>query len=160
MSEETISCLECGSQNVEEFKEHLDYIFCKRCGTVRRKCIGTINRKTDVYIVSDGNENYHTRHGQRADIKSVVYKPPFTIIKWSDGETTKVKISGDDDFRKDYGLAMAVCRRLFGRAEFLRLVENAVIQEGTTLKEYEKKMEERRKKKEKAEKKALKLSKK
>ena len=64
-------------------------------------------------------------------IEKVIFNPPATIVMWSDGTKTVVKVhdygSGDvnSQFSKEYGLAMCVAKKFFGsRSQFLKAVEN------------------------------------
>lgn len=49
----------------------------------------------------------------RLYIKDVKYNPPATIVFWSDGTKTVVRCN-DDIWDKEKGLAMAICKRLYG----------------------------------------------
>lgn len=47
------------------------------------------------------------------NIKKVIFSPPATIVIWNDGDKTVVK-DHDEDFDKEKGLAMAICKKVFG----------------------------------------------
>lgn len=48
----------------------------------------------------------------------------YTIVEWSDGEKTKAGVN-DEEWDTEKGVAMAIARRLVGRGEFERLVNEA-----------------------------------
>lgn len=63
-------------------------------------------------------------------IEKVIFNDPATIVYWKDGTKTVVKANrsgkkkDQDEFREDYGLAMAIAKKYAGtRARFLRMVE-------------------------------------
>lgn len=47
-------------------------------------------------------------------INKVIYNPPATIVLWADGSKTVVKCSKYDDYDAEKGLAMALCKKMFG----------------------------------------------
>lgn len=47
-------------------------------------------------------------------IKQVIFNDPATIVVWSDDFKTVVKCQEGDTFDKEKGLAMAICKRLYG----------------------------------------------
>ena len=49
-------------------------------------------------------------------IEKVIFNEPATIVLWSDGSKTVVKCKEGEEFDPDVGLAMCVCKRLFGNA--------------------------------------------
>ena len=61
----------------------------------------------------------------RATPLRVIRNGPATIVFWKDGTKTVVKCH-DEDFDVEKGLAMALCRKVWGRAQtgrFLKKVE-------------------------------------
>lgn len=48
------------------------------------------------------------------DIKKVIFNDPATIVFWSDGAKTVVKCADFDIFDPEKGLAMAICKRVYG----------------------------------------------
>ena len=48
------------------------------------------------------------------DIKNVIFAPPATIVFWNDGTKTVVKCQEGDEFSKEIGLAMAICKKHYG----------------------------------------------
>ena len=50
---------------------------------------------------------------RNAEIKNVIFNGPCTIVQWSDGDKTIVKCE-NEDFDKEKGLAMAICKKFLG----------------------------------------------
>lgn len=48
------------------------------------------------------------------EIKDVIFNPPATVVLWKDGTKTVVKCQDGDEFSKEKGLAMAICKKAFG----------------------------------------------
>ena len=48
------------------------------------------------------------------DIVDVIFNDPATIIKWKDGTKTIVKCQPGDKYDKEAGLALAICKKVFG----------------------------------------------
>jgi hypothetical protein len=46
-------------------------------------------------------------------MRDIFYNAPYTTIKWADGTTTTVKAGKDDEFNKEYGLAMAIAKKYY-----------------------------------------------
>jgi hypothetical protein len=59
----------------------------------------------------------------------IIYQPDrgVTIVIWGDGSKTVVKCH-EDEFSKEFGFAMAVVKKLYGRGEFLKMIKNASVQ--------------------------------
>lgn len=49
----------------------------------------------------------------RLEIEKVIFNNPATIVFWSDGTKTVVKCA-NEEFDKEKGLAMAICKRVLG----------------------------------------------
>ncbi len=65
-------------------------------------------------------------------ITDIYYNAPHTTVKWSDGTTTTVAATNNEEFNKEFGLAMAMSRKYCEcmglknpRAGFKRMVNNA-----------------------------------
>ena len=53
--------------------------------------------------------------GIKNKIKDIVIgKQNQTVVKWSDGDTTVVKCNNEDDFCPEIGLAMCICKKIYG----------------------------------------------
>jgi len=66
----------------------------------------------------------------------IIYQPDrgVTIVIWGDESKTVVKCH-EDEFSKEFGFAMAVVKKLYGRGEFLKMIENASVQNANKKKE-------------------------
>ena len=49
-------------------------------------------------------------------IDKVIFNPPATIVFWKDGTKTVVKCADFDIWDPEKGLAMAICKRVYGEA--------------------------------------------
>ena len=66
------------------------------------------DKLTNVYHGrSNGKQSYYTK------IKRVIFSDPATIVFWEDGTKTVVK-AHNEEFDPEKGLAMAVCKRVYG----------------------------------------------
>lgn len=52
--------------------------------------------------------------GKELSISKVVFNPPATIIIWDDGTKTIVKCGKNDVYDQEKGIAMAICKKVFG----------------------------------------------
>lgn len=70
------------------------------------------------------------------DPMKIIYQPDrgVTIVIWGDESKTVVKCH-EDEFSKEFGFAMAVVKKLYGRGEFLKMIENASVQNANKKKE-------------------------
>lgn len=59
---------------------------------------------------------------------NVIFQGTHTVVVWDDGEKTVVNCF-DEEFDKEKGLAMALAKRFITRADFNRLVDNALVKE-------------------------------
>lgn len=48
------------------------------------------------------------------DIKNVIFNDPATIVFWSDGTKTVVKVQDGDEYDEEKGLAMAISKKALG----------------------------------------------
>lgn len=60
--------------------------------------------------------NYTTCTDELPEIKNVIFNDPATIVFWSDGTKTVVKCMEGKEFNTWDGLAMAICKKLFGKS--------------------------------------------
>lgn len=67
------------------------------------------------------NIPYHVTEDE-ATPKKIVRNGPATIVFWKDGTKTVVKCH-DEDYDPEKGLAMALCRKLWGRCQTERYVK-------------------------------------
>lgn len=54
-----------------------------------------------------------TRVNPYFGVKNIIFNGPATIVMWTDGTKTVVKCH-DEDFDKEKGLAMAICKKVMG----------------------------------------------
>jgi len=59
--------------------------------------------------------NYKTCTDELPEIKKVIFNDPATIVFWADGTKTVVKCMEGKEFNTWDGLAMAICKKLFGK---------------------------------------------
>lgn len=73
---------------------------------------------TSKYIASDTIATFtfmnNCFHFASMEISKVIFNPPATIVFWKDNEKTIVKCAEGDTFDQEKGLAMAICKKLFG----------------------------------------------
>jgi ribosomal protein L32 len=48
------------------------------------------------------------------DIERVIFNNPATIVMWEDGTKTIVKCGEDDKYDQEKGLAMCICKKVYG----------------------------------------------
>ena len=54
----------------------------------------------------------------------VIYSKKSTVVFWPDGTKTIVKCSKDDNYAPEFGVAMAIVKKVFGsRSAFMKVVE-------------------------------------
>lgn len=63
------------------------------------------------YVVNDISSDVEFRTG----IKKVIFNGPATIVIWVDGSKTVVKCAEGDGYSKFSGLAIAMCKRMYGK---------------------------------------------
>lgn len=72
-----------------------------------RECYGTVNwEPREVNMKQD--------HNRLPDIKNVIFNDPATIVFWSDGTKTVVKVQDGDEYDEEKGLAMAISKKALG----------------------------------------------
>ena len=72
-----------------------------------RECYGTVNwEPREVNMKQD--------HNRLPDIKNVIFNDPATIVFWSDGSKTVVKVQDGDEYNEEKGLAMAISKKALG----------------------------------------------
>lgn len=65
------------------------------------------------YVIKDRGDYMYTTKKEPAIVK-VIFNKPATIVYWADGTKTVVKCQDGDEFNKEVGLAMAVCKKALG----------------------------------------------
>lgn len=78
------------------------------------------------YVVNDISSAVEFRTG----IKKVIFNGPATIVIWVDGSKTVVKCAEGDRYSKFSGLAIAMCKRMYG-TDFKRIFNHFIPKEET-----------------------------
>ena len=79
-------------------------------------CYDEERRLFNMYINTKYvTRNYTTCTDELPEIKNVIFNDPATIVFWSDGTKTVVKCMEGKEFNTWDGLAMAICKKLFGK---------------------------------------------
>lgn len=68
----------------------------------------------------------------RAKPVKVIFNPPATIVFWEDGTKTVVKCSANDEFDPTMGLAMAMCKKMYGNTGSYNDIFRRFIPDSTT----------------------------
>ena len=76
------------------------------------------------YVVNDIYSDVEFRTG----IKKVIFNGPATIVIWVDGSKTVVKCAEGDGYSKFSGLAIAMCKRMYG-TDFKRIFNHFIPKE-------------------------------
>ena len=76
----------------------------------------TISNKTDYTKYSDKTVREIMKNTMRVpDIKDVIFNPPATIVLWADETKTVVKCQENEGkYSKEVGLAMCICKKVYG----------------------------------------------
>lgn len=86
----------------------------------------TWNGEDIKYVVNDISSDVEFRTG----IKKVIFNGPATIVIWVDGSKTVVKCAEGDGYSKFSGLAIAMCKRMYG-TDFKRIFNHFIPKEET-----------------------------
>ena len=65
-------------------------------------------------------ENYKPK------IVKVIYNDPATIVYWSDSSKTVVKCAKGDSFSQSAGLALCICKKIFGDQNYRNILKKYV----------------------------------
>lgn len=64
-------------------------------------------------------------------IKKVIFNNPATIVMWMDGTKTVVKCGKDDVYDPEKGLAMAICKKVFGnKGNYFNVFKKWLLKDG------------------------------
>ena len=64
---------------------------------------------TSRLLMADYHKNYSPK-----SIKKVIFNDPLTIVLWNNGDKTIVKCQEGDIYDPEKGLAMAICKYVYG----------------------------------------------
>ena len=95
----------------------------------------TKEEKEKMDYMFTGRQN--GKNASYTKIKRVIFSDPATIVFWEDGTKTVVK-AHNEDFDPEKGLAMAVCKRLYGD-KYHRVFKDAMksYEKETVIKDFE-----------------------
>lgn len=62
------------------------------------------------------------RYNGLPTIERVIFNDPATIVMWKDGTKTVVKCQNGEAFDQEKGLAMAICKKVYGLKEFKKFL--------------------------------------
>lgn len=68
----------------------------------------------ECFDLTKTKEAVNNMYGKPVTIKEVIFNKPATIVLWSDGTKTVVKVQGKSKFDKEKGLAMAISKKFLG----------------------------------------------
>ena len=68
--------------------------------------------RDDVIVTIDYGKFYTSQ--KYFEIKKVIFNDPATIVYWTDGSKTVVKVQDGDSFDQEKGLAMAFAKKALG----------------------------------------------
>ena len=88
-----------------------------------------VGTKLDIY--NDSIEEIFgvkTVKPNKFTIKKVIFNKPATIVFWADGTKTVVKCADFDSWDPEKGLAMAICKRVYGE-EFHKVFKDFMPEE-------------------------------
>lgn len=98
----------------------LDYI--RHCDIT----MNYINNTITLYLIfGNGRRTDMPVKHHSTVIKKVTFNGPATIVFWTDGTKTIVKCMEDEEFDPEKGLAMAICKRLYG-GKFHKTFKDAI----------------------------------
>lgn len=84
--------------------------------------------------------NYNKLYG-KCFIEEVIFNPPATVVYWKDGTKTVVKCKADEEFDYEKGLAMAICKKLYGNGyAFHKVFKKWIPEKDDTVKEEKKQL--------------------
>lgn len=74
------------------------------------------NRKLEIELAAAKAREVLTALSIRPEmmIENVIFNDPATVVFWADGSKTVVKCQPGDAFSKELGLAMAICKKVYG----------------------------------------------
>ncbi len=67
---------------------------------------------------------FYDKYDNLIYINRVIYNQPYTIVLWSDGSKTIAKCREDDTYNKEFGLSIAVMKKVCGSMFVKRLYED------------------------------------
>ena len=77
-------------------------------------------------IKSNFAKDFPTVEIIKPKVKKIIFNDPCTIVIWNDNTKTIVKCQKGDKFDEEKGLAIAMCKKLYGNTEFGKLLDKYV----------------------------------
>lgn len=77
-------------------------------------CLCEKNRELTIELAKTQVRALLAELKMQPQIENVIFNDPATIVFWLDGSKTVVKCQPGDTFSKELGLAMAICKKVYG----------------------------------------------
>ena len=110
----------------EGYSNHLSKINVTWNGADIKYVVNDISSEEYIKVLRQYSSDVEFRTG----IKKVIFKGPATIVIWVDGSKTVVKCAEGDRYSKFSGLAIAMCKRMYG-TDFKRIFNHFIPKEET-----------------------------
>lgn len=110
----------------EGYSNHLNNINVTWNGNNIKYVVNDISSEEYLKILRQYSSDIEFRTG----IKKVIFNDPATIIIWADGAKTVVKCAEGDTNSKFAGLAIAICKHMYGM-DFKRIFNHFIPKEET-----------------------------
>lgn len=110
----------------EGYSNHLNNINVTWNGNDIKYVVNDISSEEYLKILRQYSSDIEFRTG----IKKVIFNDPATIIIWADGAKTVVKCAEGDTNSKFAGLAIAICKHMYGM-DFKRIFNHFIPKEET-----------------------------
>lgn len=110
----------------EGYSNHLSKINVTWNGADIKYVVNDISSEEYLKVLRQYSSDVEFRTG----IKKVIFNGPATIVIWVDGSKTVVKCAEGDRYSKFSGLAIAMCKRMYG-TDFKRIFNHFIPKEET-----------------------------
>ena len=110
----------------EGYSNHLSKINVTWNGADIKYVVNDISSEEYLKVLRQYSSDVEFRTG----IKKVIFNGPATIVIWVDGSKTVVKCAEGDGYSKFSGLAIAICKRMYG-TDFKRIFNHFIPKEET-----------------------------
>lgn len=110
----------------EGYSNHLSKINVTWNGADIKYAVNDISSEEYLKVLRQYSSDVEFRTG----IKKVIFNGPATIVIWVDGSKTVVKCAEGDGYSKFSGLAIAMCKRMYG-TDFKRIFNHFIPKEET-----------------------------
>ena len=110
----------------EGYSNHLSKINVTWNGADIKYVVNDISSEEYIKVLRQYSSDVEFRTG----IKKVIFNGPATIVIWVDGSKTVVKCAEGDGYSKFSGLAIAMCKKMYG-TDFKRIFNHFIPKEET-----------------------------